>query len=108
MNVTRGPIDWQSSDLVRALGVIGGKWKVQIICHLLDGTKRFSQLRRMLPGISRGVLSYELRQLQHDGIVERTQYQTIPPTVEYFLTAKGRAVKPVLSALRRWTREYGA
>jgi DNA-binding HxlR family transcriptional regulator len=107
MKEPRGPLDWQSSDLVRALGVIGGKWKAQIICHLFGGTKRFSQLRRMLPGISRGVLSYELRQLHVDGLVERTQYQTIPPTVEYFLTAKGRDLEPVLSALRRWAREHG-
>ena len=108
MKVTRGSVDWQYPDLVRALGMIGGKWKMLIICNLLHGTKRFGELRRVLPGISRGVLSYELRQLHSDNLVGRNQYQTIPPTVEYFLTSKGRALEPILRELNRWTREYGA
>jgi len=97
----------QPSEFVDILGVIAGKWKVQVVCHLLSGTKRFSELRRLLPGISRGMLSYELRHLQVDGIIERTQYQTIPPTVDYNLTAKGWALRPVLVALHNWGEGHG-
>ena len=100
-------IDLRPSDLSRALHVIAGRWKVRIICHLLGGTKRFSELRRLSPKISRGMLSYELKRLQEDGIVHRTQYETIPPTVEYNLTSKGAALKPVLVVLQEWGEDHG-
>jgi len=70
-----------SPDLEAAVGVISGKWKIRIICLLFDGTKRFGELRRLLEGVHRGTLTYELRGLEADGIVQRTQYLTIPPTV---------------------------
>jgi DNA-binding HxlR family transcriptional regulator len=97
-------LDCESSDLVYAISAIGGKWKVRIICLLFDGTKRFGELRRMLPGIHRGTLTYELRRLEADRIVQRTQYPTIPPTVEYTLTIRGAALEPVLAALSRWSK----
>jgi DNA-binding HxlR family transcriptional regulator len=95
--------DWNSASLARSVGVIAGKWKVKIICQLFDGTKRFSELRRLLPGVHRGTLTYELRGLHADGISHRTQYPTIPPTVEYKLTARGAALRPALIALQRWS-----
>lgn len=95
--------DGNFSGLARSVGVIAGKWKVKIICHLFDGTKRFSELRRLLPGVHRGTLTYELRGLQADGIIHRTQYPTIPPTVEYKLTTRGTELRPVLTALQRWS-----
>ena len=97
-------LDCESSDLVTALATISGKWKLRIICLLLDGTKRFSELRRMLPGIHRGTLTYELRGLEADRIIRRTQYPTIPPTVEYNLTILGVALRSVLAALCRWSK----
>jgi DNA-binding HxlR family transcriptional regulator len=97
-------VDCDPSDLVLALKVISGKWKVRIIWHLLNSTKRFNQLHRLLPGISRGTLTFELRQLQQDGIIDRTQYLTIPPTVEYKLTPNGRELRPILGALHEWSR----
>src|SRR6266851_3917415 len=97
-------LDCEASDLVAALRTISGKWKVRIICHLFDGTKRFSELRRMLPGIHRGTLTYELRRLEADWIIQRTQYPTIPPTVEYNLTIRGAALDLVLVALCRWNQ----
>jgi DNA-binding HxlR family transcriptional regulator len=96
-------LDSAPSDLVTALGTISGKWKVRIICLLLDGTKRFSELRRRLPAIHRGTLTYELRRLEADLIIQRTQYPTIPPTVEYTLTVRGYALQHVLAALCRWS-----
>ena len=80
-------LDCEPTDLVTALGRISGKWKMRIICLLFGDTKRFGELRRSLAGIHRGTLAYELRGLEADGIIQRTQYLTIPPTVEYTLTA---------------------
>jgi len=101
-------VSLESFDLAGAVGVIGGKWKIRIICHLFGGTKRFSELRRLLTGISRGTLSFELRQLQEDGVIDRTQYSTIPPTVEYRLTASGQELRPILAALGEWSNLLAA
>jgi len=65
------------------------------------GTKRFSELRRLLPGVHRGTLTYELRRLQADSIIHRKQYPTIPTIVEYKFTASGAALRPVLLALHQ-------
>src|SRR5260370_15710834 len=101
-------LDCEPPDLVTALATISGKWKLRIICLLLDGTKRFSELRRMLPWIHRGTLTYELRRLEADLIIRRTQYTTIPPTVEYALTPRGAALELVLVALCRWSKSPSA
>ena len=97
-------VSFESPELEAAVGVISGKWKIRIICLLFGGTKRFGELRRLLAGVHRGTLTYELRGLEADGIVQRTQYLTIPPTVEYKLTATGAALKPVFIALSRWNQ----
>jgi DNA-binding HxlR family transcriptional regulator len=86
------------------LGTISGKWKIRIICLLSDETKRFGELRRLLAGVRRGTLTYELRGLEADGIVHRTIPETIPSTLEYKLTATGAALKPVFIALSRWNQ----
>jgi len=93
---------FEVSGALRSLEAISGKWKVRIIWHLVAGTKRFNELHRLLPGISRGTLTFELRRLQKDGIIDRTQYSTIPPTVEYKLTASGQRLGPILAALGEW------
>ena len=102
MNARTPGMDCDPADLVSALQVIGGKWKAKIVYLLFDGKKRFGELRRSLQGMHRGTLSYELRQLEAHGIVRRMQYSTMPPTVEYSLTRRGTALKPVLIALARW------
>ena len=97
-------IPLESPDVAAAVGMISGKWKIQIIAALFGGIKRFGELRRLLVGVHRGTLTYELRHLEADGIIQRTQYLTIPPTVEYALTAQGAALKPVFIALSQWHR----
>jgi DNA-binding HxlR family transcriptional regulator len=92
------------SAALRSLEVISGKWKLRIVCQLLSGTKRFNELHRLLSGISRGTLTFELRQLQKDRVIDRTQYSTIPPTVEYKLTASGQKLRPILAALDEWSK----
>jgi DNA-binding HxlR family transcriptional regulator len=100
-------LDCESSELITALGTISGKWKLRIICLLFDGTELFSELLRGLPGIHRGTLSYELRRLEAQRIIDRTQYPTMPPTVEYTLTVRGTALEALLVALSRWSKLPG-
>ena len=81
---------------------IGGRWKVLVIHHLLDGTKRFGALARLLPGVSARTLTKQLRELEQSGIVQRVVHQHIPPKVEYSLTELGQALEPVLLAMHAW------
>jgi len=88
--------------------VIGGRWKVLIIHHLLDGVKRFGELTRALRGVSARTLTKQLRELEADGIIHRKVYQQIPPMVEYSLTAVGEELKPILLTMHVWGEEFEA
>ena len=86
-----------------AFSVLEGRWKMLIIFHLFDGkVLRFSDLERAIPAITQKMLIQQLRQLEADGIVHRTQYAQVPPKVEYSLTRWGQALCPALDALLRW------
>jgi DNA-binding HxlR family transcriptional regulator len=85
---------------------IGGRWKVLILHHLLDGTKRFGELTRALKGVSARTLAKQLRELEQHRILTRTVHQQIPPKVEYALTPLGRSLKPVLYAMHDWGVEF--
>jgi DNA-binding HxlR family transcriptional regulator len=87
----------------RALAVIGGRWKVPIIWHLFPGCRRFSELRRDLPGITQKMLIQQLRELERDGIVLRRVYPQVPPKVEYSLTRTGKSLEPVVKAMCDWS-----
>ena len=89
-----------------AVDVIGGKWKPQILYYLLDGTKRFSELKRLLPGVTQQMLTQQLRQLEGDGIILRRVYAVVPPKVEYSLTDEGHKLKPVIHLMENWGRQY--
>ena len=84
------------------MDVIGGKWKVIIIHHLLDGTKRFSELRRLIPQVTQRMLTSQLRELEKDGAVHREVYAQVPPKVEYSLTKLGKSLEPVLVIMHDW------
>ncbi|MCA1202125.1 winged helix-turn-helix transcriptional regulator [Priestia flexa] len=84
------------------LEVIGGKWKVVILCHLKEQTLRFSELQRIIPNITKKMLSQQLRELEHDGIIKRTLYDEIPPKVEYSLTDEGETLREVLDLMCSW------
>lgn len=96
-------IDTLPCPLRHALEVIGGKWKLPIIC-LLSGEKplRYNVVKRKLGGITNMMLSQSLKELEAAGIVHRVQYNEVPPRVEYSLTAQGRQLLPALDALSRW------
>ena len=85
-----------------ALEVIGGKWKGLVLYHLMDGKKRFNALKRLCGEVTQRMLTKQLRELEADGLVTRTVHPVVPPHVDYALTAKGRALAPVLRALREW------
>ena len=85
------------------LNLIGGKWKGVILYHLLTGkVLRFNALKRMLPNITQRMLTNQLRELEHDGLVARTIYPEVPPRVEYRLTEHGQTLEPVIAALKAW------
>ncbi|WP_068621089.1 winged helix-turn-helix transcriptional regulator [Paenibacillus tuaregi] len=88
------------------LGVIGGKWKGVILYHLIDGAKRFNELRKICPAITQRMLTLQLRELEQDGVVHREVYQQVPPKVEYSLTAFGRTLEPIILSMKRWGETY--
>jgi len=84
------------------LDVIGGKWKVVILFWLKEGTLRFSELRRKIPGISERMLAQQLRELEEHGVVRREAYAVVPPRVEYSLTDYGRTLGPIIEPMCAW------
>lgn len=86
----------------QAVQVLGGKWKIVIIYYLLNGTKRFNELKRLIPDVTQQMLTMQLRELERDRVIERHVYAQVPPKVEYSLTESGRALKPILLALGDW------
>jgi len=88
------------------LDVIGGRWKGVILFHLLEGTKRFNELQRLVQGCTQRMLTLQLRELEKDGVVRRTVYAEVPPKVEYSLTEFGRSLEPILLMMREWGDQY--
>lgn len=84
------------------LDMIGGKWKGVILFRLTEGTKRFGELRKLLPKVTQRTLTQQLRELEADGLVSRKIFAEVPPKVEYSLTDLGRSLKPLLVKLRDW------
>lgn len=84
------------------LKVIGGKWKPVVLCHLTEGVKRFGELKRDMPEITQKMLTQQLRELEHDGIIDRKIYTQVPPKVEYSLTEYGQTLRGVLNVMAEW------
>ncbi|QWU16807.1 transcriptional regulator, HxlR family [Paenibacillus sophorae] len=88
------------------LDVISGKWKGVIIYHLLSGTKRFNELRRIYPQVTHHTLTLQLRDLEREGIIERKSYNQVPPKVEYSLTEFGKTLEPIILLMKEWGDQY--
>jgi DNA-binding HxlR family transcriptional regulator len=89
--------------VARTLDVIGDRWTILLLRDLfLYRTRRFQDFSETLPGLTPSVLSGRLKELEEAGIIENRLYSDHPPRAEYFLTAKGRTLGPVLRALRQW------
>ena len=88
------------------LMLISDRWKVLIIRDLLDGTKRFGELKRSVGNISQKVLTANLRAMEESGLLTRKVYPEVPPRVEYTLTETGYSLKPILDAMKEWGTWY--
>lgn len=86
-----------------AMSIVGGKWKMQIICTLNNqGKMRYNELKRKMDGISNTVLAGSLKELEEAGLVKRTEYLQVPVRVEYSSTEKADRLMPVLEAFSEW------
>ena len=88
------------------LTLISDKWKVLILRDLLQGTKRFSELKKSIGHVSPKVLTSPLRQMEESGLLTRKVYAEVPPRVEYTLTDVGYSLKPIMDAMWAWGEEY--
>ena len=91
--------------ILYAMEIIGQKWKLPILWYMADAenqTLRYGELERKVVGITPTMLTKCLRELEHDKLVKRKQYSTIPPTVEYSLSERGRSLIPALQSVYEW------
>lgn len=89
-----------------AQSLLSGKWAILILHYLEDGPVRFNDLLRLMPKMTHATLSVQLKSLIEYGLVERTQYESIPPKVEYSLTEIGCKFHPIIEAMETWGKEY--
>ena len=92
----------------RTAAVLTGKWTTLIVRDLLEGSRRFGELRASLSGISPKTLSDRLRSLEEQGILTRHYFAEMPPRVQYQLTKRGRSLEPILDAMRAWGAAHAA
>ena len=91
-----------------ALGILVGKWKPVILLHLFtEGTLRFSELKRLMPGITQKMLTKQLRELEDEDIINRVIYPQVPPKVEYSISEYGKSLQPVLDKMNEWGTAHG-
>lgn len=88
------------------LMLISDRWKVLIIRDLMDGTKRFGELKKSIGSISQKVLTSNLRSMEETGLLTRKVYAEVPPRVEYTLTETGYSLKPILDSMVEWGKAY--
>jgi len=92
--------------IIYALNVVGQKWKLPIMWRLFENeTTRYNELKRSVNGITNMMLTKSLKELEEHKLIVRTQYETIPPKVEYFLTQRGKSLLPSLNELYKWGEE---
>ena len=90
-----------------SLSILVGKWKPIILLHLLkNGTQRFSELKRRMPGITQKMLTNQLRELENEDIIQRVVYPQVPPKVEYSITEYGMTLKAILEAMHEWGTKH--
>ena len=98
--------DFPACPVELTLLLISNKWKVLIIRDLLDGTKRFSELKKSINNISQKVLTSNLREMEENELLTRKVYPEVPPRVEYTLTDIGYSLKPLLDDMDKWGTWY--
>ena len=88
--------------------LIGGKWKTLILYYLKRGPQRTGVLQQRVEGVSKKMLTQQLRELERDGLIQRTDYAQVPPKVEYSLTLHGETLKPILGLMAAWGTRHRA
>lgn len=88
------------------MDLIGGKWKIKILWYLSMGTKRFSELQKLLPGITQKMLVNQLREMESTDLLSRKVYPVVPPKVEYSITSYGLDLKDTLFEMCKWGTNY--
>lgn len=106
MDVQKQTKELPACPVETTLTLIGDKWKVLIIRDLIDGTKRFGELKKSIGSVSQKVLTAQLRDMEEKELLSRKVYAEVPPRVEYTLTELGYSLKPILDALWNWGEEY--
>jgi len=89
----------------RAVGMIAGRWKLEILWLLSQHTHRFGELKRGLPGITQHMLTAQLRALEKDGLIKRTIFAEVPPRVEYEITPNARRLRPIFVEIVKWSQD---
>lgn len=92
--------------MATTIDLLSSKWKVLIVRDLLTGTKRYSELKQSVAGISQKMLTQSLREMESDGLVTRHAYAVIPPKVEYRLSDLGNSMRPVIETMANWGSVY--
>ena len=95
-------------ELRRALTILAGKWKLEILWLLHHRMHRFGELKRAIPGVSQHMLTAQLRELESDGLVTRTVFAEVPPRVEYAITDSAMALEPTILQLLEWWQLHGS
>ena len=95
-----------SCPIGEALHVFAGRWKPEILWHLKNERMRFNQLQKSIGAVSQKMLTQQLRELERDGLVKRTQYPEIPPRVEYECTDLAKSLEPIFKMLVQWTEAH--
>ncbi len=101
-------MDHSNCSVKLTASIIGGKWKPTLLFHLEGRTRRFCELQRLIPGLTKKMLTQHLRELEQDGIVHRKVYAEVPPRVEYSLTRHGESLKPILKLMSAWGTRHRA
>lgn len=89
-----------------SMNIVGGKYKISILWHLIDSTLRYNEIQKAIPQATPKMLSQQLKELEADGIINRTLYPVVPPKTEYSLTELGQTVVPIVKALCEWGNAY--
>lgn len=102
LGIPHGEVEAFACPVTFTVDVIGGKWKSLILFHLITQTRRFNELRRLMPEITQRMLTLQLRELETDRVIHREIYREVPPKVEYSLAPLGETLIPLISAMREW------
>ena len=95
-----------SCPVTATMSIIGGKWKPIILWILHDEVRRFGEIKKNIPAITQKMLTQQLRELEHDKIINRKVYPEVPPKVEYSLTDYGLTIMPILQSMADWGKNH--